>query len=115
MSRPSRSLKTYWYDQLKEDGFEDIEDENEALKCWHTSYFQCRYSPQSFVEKQQYYQMTKTFLRTHKFKSKQHKQIWFLHSEGFSIREIAKQLSLNKDSVINPTLTQLIWIMRFGS
>ncbi len=114
MDRPSRLLRDRWYKKLKEEGFREIEDVNsnkEFLIDWHSQFFQFKYTPQEFLEKQRYFQMTRDFLYMHKFKSKRDKQIWFLHSEGLSCMEIANKISLSKPRV-HQIVFQLIRLMR---
>lgn len=102
MDQPKRQLKEFWYQKLKEEGFKDIEDVNskhEFLIDWHSIHFQFKFTPQEFLERQRYFQMSREFLITHKFKNKRDKIIWALHSEGHSIREIANLIDMYKSGV----------------
>lgn len=114
MDRPQKHLRDYWYGKLKEAGFKDIEDVNsprEFLVDWHSQHFVIKYTSQEFFEKQRYFQMTREFLQTYKFKNKREKIIWSLHTEGKSLREISQFVALKKDR-INQIINELIEIMR---
>lgn len=120
--RDPKSLKTLqkiWYKKLKDSGFNDIEDTNspkEFLKTWHSSYFISRYTTESFERKESYYRLCSHFLWDYSFQSNLEREIWRLHSEGMSLRDIAKSLrsqriKLNKDNV-NKIIVKLVQIMR---
>lgn len=101
MDQAFKQLQDHWYRKLKSHGFDDIEDTNsprEFLKFWSSS-FKSKYTPDQFREKHRYFQMTVHFTRTHEFTSGFEERVWCLHSEGFSLREIAAQLNSNKDKV----------------
>ncbi len=111
MDQNLKTLQAHWYRILKEQGFEDIEDTSspkEFLKTWHSTWFKTHSSPESFKEKHRYYQARTYFATAYTFKDNKEERIWFLHSEGFSYREIAKQTSTKKDAVakIIKTLTK---------
>lgn len=131
MSKPDnpnlKALKKVWYQKLKESGFEDIEDVHsprEYLKTWHSHYFENRYTPETFASKAEYYQRAARFLYEYHFEwfegstlvNHYEREIWRMHSEGMSFREIANNLimrgiSTNKDKV-NKVVVKLIDIMR---
>lgn len=104
-------LQAEWYLKIKQSGFEDIEDvksPNEFIKVWHSSYFQTRYSPNEFEEKREYYDRARAFLEDQMqgleyilFGKQLERTIWELHSEGLSLREIAREVGVNKDKVQN--------------
>jgi len=74
------------------------------LKRWDNHWFRNRGSVLEFESKQEYYQRASHLLETYTFPSLRHKKIWRLHSEGLSLREIAKEIGINKDktrSIIN--------------
>lgn len=103
-----RKLQADWDRKLKDSGFEDIEDRNapgEPLRAWHSSYFQCRYTPEEFQAKREYFDLAQNFLHTGFFSDDlldyfeivdQDKRVWELHVEGHPIREIARQLRVSK-------------------
>lgn len=87
-------LNREWQEKLKEDGFVDHEDPSrEHLRTWHSAYFQVKYTALTFESKQLYFERAAQLLHTHRFKSKEQKEIWKLHSQGLSLREIARALS----------------------
>lgn len=87
-----KDLQKKWYAKLAEDGFEDIEDQDQKhLKAWHSAYFQIKYTPCTFEAKQHYFEMAREFVWTHPFKTKQNRRIWILHSRGLSLRQIAEK------------------------
>lgn len=114
-----KKLQNEWYQKLKDDGFEDIEDTRSPqryLKTWHASYFQCRYTEDLFQIKEEYYRRRRTFLHEYPFKNKNHERIWQLHSDAISMREIASILKeegmkMNKDQ-INQIIFQYQKIMQ---
>lgn len=91
-----KEQKKIWYDRLKWEGFNDIEDTNspkELLKTWHSTYFtkKDRLTPETFESKRQYYQMAEEFLNTNNFTFRLEYLAWKLHAEGLSIVEIVKE------------------------
>lgn len=96
-------MEKVWYDKLKEEGFEDIEDTNNEfrpLKSWHSfrfmlndsSYFKntnLRTNRESAIS---YYRLACQLLNTHHFKNETHRRIWELHSEGWSKRQIEAEI-----------------------
>lgn len=114
-----KTLQKLWYKKLRDAGFEDIEDTNspkEFLKTWHSSYFISRYTAESYERKETYYRLCSHFLWDYAFESNLEREIWRLHSEGMSLRDIAKSLrskriKLNKDNV-NKIIVKLVRIMR---
>lgn len=97
-----KKLQDKWYRKLEKSGFEDIEDTNsprEMLKTWDSQYFLHIGTPMQFEARQIYFEMCTNFLNTHKFISEADKAIWELHTEGFSLREIAKKKKRSTDAI----------------
>ena len=88
-SKEFKELKAKWYKKLEEKGFNDIEQDEEHLKAWHSHYFRERYSPSRFEAKQEYYRAASKFFHDYKFENPTDKSIWRLHVEGLSSRDIA--------------------------
>lgn len=89
-----KKLQQHWYDRLKEDGFEDIEDTRHPkspLKAWH-SYKWKHVSPDLIMAKQVYYDKAAELLNTYEFENHTHRIIWELHIDGLSTREIAAKI-----------------------
>jgi hypothetical protein len=112
-------LQKFWYKKLKTDGFQDIETTHlrrPLLKSCHSNYFQIRYHPDVFQAKEEYYRKASIFLWEYSFESPLEKEIWKMHAEGLSLREIASILKdqktkTNKDK-INKTVVKLAKIMK---
>lgn len=123
-----KTLQLAWYKKLKESGFDDIENISksgrELLKKWHSLYFVCRYDPQTFEAKEEYYRRAAQFLHEHRFEwipgtsliNFQEREVWRLHSDGKPIRTIAdimiqKGHKTNKDYVhaIILRLRDIMW------
>lgn len=97
-----QQLKTIWYDKLAKSGFEDIEERNsprQMLKRWHAADFRKRSTPETYIAKRDYFQQATEFLNWYEFSGPRERKIWELHSEGATIREIAKKVRLKKDKV----------------
>lgn len=108
-------LNAKWQKKLADSGFEDIEDTNsprEMLKCWHSQYFQVKYTPEQVQARQSYYETVGHILHETRWRNRVHKEIWRLHAEGYSLRETSYQLhqsgmaEMGKDTV-NSILTML--------
>lgn len=90
--------------ELRRRGFKDIEKESHGefyLIDWDSLYFQTKSDPTTFPIKQNYFYMAEHFLNSARFKatieSPIHREIWHLHSNGFSYREIAHKLKEKPD------------------
>ena len=92
MNKPDSKLKEIWAKKLKDSGFEDIETPLGGLKRYDKDYF---FHP-DMVERagfsRHYYDLARAFLNDYKFDSTLDKTIWEQHSEGKSVRYIAKLL-----------------------
>lgn len=86
-----KSLISHWYQKLKQDGFQDIEqqDSHQNLKDWHSFHFSERFNETTFSIRENYYQKATTFYNEYEFSTPLEKEIWKLHSEGLSLRTIA--------------------------
>ena len=83
-----QSLEEHWYERLRASGFTDIENRSGLLKEHHALRF-CRKSRLHGREAtQRYFELAEELLHTHEFQSPTHKEIWRLHSEGKTEREI---------------------------
>lgn len=85
-----------WYEKLKDDGFEDIEDYGrDTLKRWATSITGdlLRVNSKIVIEaKEEYYAMCRYLLSEYKFANNKEQIIWEYHTEGISARNIVKLL-----------------------
>lgn len=108
-------LTKIWYDKIKSEGFEDIEQADGRLKSWSSRFYTSQFKESNGTRHQdkivineakaEYYRLAEHFLYSHKFKTNTEKAIWTLNADGYSVREIAKTLRpyvtelLNKDNV----------------
>jgi len=71
------------------------------LKSWHSTKFINKFDDTRFMARQAYFDDARDFLLSHYFKTNIEKEVWRLHSEGLSLREIAKEAgSLSKDGAM---------------
>ena len=97
-------LKAYWYRKLKASGFEDAETPHGVLKDWPAHRIKRDYTPEKFVDKQEYYRLAGQFLFEHSFPNEHERKVWELHAHGLSARDIAFELRdetnhVNKDNI----------------
>lgn len=94
-----KKLQAKWYKKLADTGFQDIEDLSryyEPLKTWDSFLFKGQYTPEQFAERAKYFQRCERALSLHKFKTKLEKEIWTLHTQGHTVREIVKALKARR-------------------
>lgn len=84
-----KKLQAEWYSKLEDEGFQDVEQDEEHLKRWTSSFFKTRYNPTLWKAKEEYYRAAGHFLHDYKFSNDTEKLIWELHGEAMSIRNIA--------------------------
>lgn len=105
-SKEFEELKKDWYSKLEDNGFDDIEKNESALKEWSNKrlirknnglYYGLNKIYYDSVE--EYYRQAIWFLNEYKWETyiadrttHYHKQIWELHANGISIRNIVKIL-----------------------
>ncbi len=101
-----KSLQKKWYNKLAKDGFVDAEEYDsprEMLKRWHGKDFEAK----DFVTiqaSQAYYSEATEMLNWFEFDCKEDKQLWELHANGSSVREIAKKLKKPKSTIHDAVL-----------
>lgn len=88
------ALQKTWYNKLAAKGFQDIENSNDSLRLYHSEYFADprRHSPISVEARENYFRIAGQFYNDHKFENAWDKEVWGMHAEGLSIREIAAKL-----------------------
>jgi hypothetical protein len=97
-----QKLQKKWYNKLAKAGFKDLENvfvSGEPLLHWDSIEFQRYFSPDSFLERQRYYELAGQLLNEFKFKDKRDKKIWEMHTKGVSQRDIAKKVNLHHNWV----------------
>jgi hypothetical protein len=85
-------LQREWYDKLAKEGFRDIELNDKSM---HTD--TAHFADMEAVRN--YYMKVSEFLYTGDFNNPSDKAVWFVYSEGYSIRNIAKSLRLSRKLV----------------
>lgn len=95
-SKDYKKLRQEWYAKLKAEGFNDIETLNGDLKEFSTSGSRNikKVLTQSggWQIKEEYYRLASKFLHEYKFNTKLDGIIWEYHTNGISVRNIAKAL-----------------------
>lgn len=86
MQRPSKKLQALWYQKLKDEGFNDIEQDNGALKRWDFSSFQDKDRIEEVAN--YYHAATHYGHTTENFITIVEKYVWLAHSEGLSYRDV---------------------------
>lgn len=97
-----KQLTALWYKKLAKSGFEDIEDtnsQNEMLKDWHSLKFLGPHKKGRFEAQKRYYELACQFLHDHYFETSREKAIWAKHTDGQTIREIAKQHKVSANTI----------------
>lgn len=117
-SNKFKDLQSKWYDKLKRGGFKDIEQEDGNIKTWSGHVYRyCKTQDQIDI-KTDYYRLAGQFLHEYKFQTPTEKFLWKNHSEGVSLRSIARLLAkkgikTNKDA-LNAVLKKLVDKMKKG-
>ncbi len=102
-------LKSKWDKKLEKSGFQDIEDTDsplEFLKVWHDSYFKNRNKVKSFFDVQRYYELATQLIHTYPFRTIKERNVWTMHAEGKSEREIARDCKCT-DWVVRKTIKKV--------
>lgn len=105
MSQPNKNLKKIqkeWYAKLKDQGFTDIERDENTLHSYSTVFTRQQNTVHNggWEFKEAYYRMAAHFLNDHEFKTLRERVIWEYHAEGISCRNISKLL---KDAKLSST------------
>lgn len=106
-SQTLKEQQQIWYKKLKDEGFEDIEQDETHLKVWTSSSFYRRVKTDgSYIDddknrlfwdtKAEYYRRAGQFLYEYSFECEYDRKVWELHSEGLSCQEISKFLKQSK-------------------
>lgn len=113
--KPPKELIRFWYQRLREEGFEDIEDTDsprQLLKEWHSTKFLDHADGVRSSARQKYYEMATHFLHAHQFESEMEYTIWEMHSNGLSLRKIAKEVSSQKRTFSKDEVAKIIKTIR---
>lgn len=103
-----KKLKAKWYKKLKENGFDDIEQDEDNLKVWSFKLFTVQRNLTLFSAKEEYYRWAGQFLHEHPFTNEFDKEVWSLHAEGQSNEKITKLLKSKGIKTTKKTIQVLV-------
>lgn len=98
-------LRAIWYQKLKDEGYNDIESDEDHLKTWSTK-FASKKSQADWQAKATYYSMASNFLNDYPFENDLERIIWEYHANAISVRDIA--ITLNKAGITKTNRTT-VW------
>lgn len=107
-------LNKVWKDKLKESGFEDIEQDEDHLKTWHSKRFKTRSAREYGKEKLEYYRRARQFLHEYSFKNEAEYKVWKMHSDGISLADIDLSLG-GRHGKANYVVRKLRILMKLSS
>lgn len=94
-----RALRREWYQYLSDQGFEDLEKNDELRVTYHSiENIQAFQHQQVYQAQYSYYEWAQSKINS-KFRSQADKLIWQLHSEAYSQREISPHVGLEQSWV----------------
>jgi hypothetical protein len=108
-----KRLRAEWYGKLKDLGFQDIEQDDDKLKAWHSLRFlgYNRANVQNQQATHDYYYYANQFLHSYKFPKKIHKLIWEQHTRCIGPKRIAELL--NKDKAYDTDHNEVWKIIKY--
>lgn len=113
-TRKFQQVQDRWYKKLEGTGFNDAEKKdkkgNLQLKKFDSFYFYAEYTKESFSIKKNYFERAEEFLNTHRFEDDMGRTVWGKHANGFSLRDISKELQI-KVHVVRSIILSLKKIM----
>lgn len=128
--REFKKVQDKWYEKLKDEGFQDIENtqhEERPLKKWHFNFFrngrksdramETNPAQRTLIEYRStadFYQQASALLFTYRFENKTHKKIWELFCEGMTERHIAKKIKIYKKSTIHLVIKKISMSLKNG-
>jgi hypothetical protein len=87
-----QELKSAWDRKLKDSGFVDIEAEGKREIDLRNA------NVRDYEAVQAYYRAAVRYLNSGEFSKEGHREVWALHCEGLSCREIASSLGIDKSN-----------------
>lgn len=100
-TKRDKDLFAKWNKKLekyKDCNAEDMSLDEPLLKVWHNFKFK-KVSADEYTSRIQYFDNARHVLNTFKFERALDCKIWTLHVEGFSLREIGREVDYSKDKV----------------
>lgn len=103
-------LKEFWYQKLKDSGFNDIEYNDTLLINGPSGnlYRNKQFKNGTWQAKATYYSMAESFLNEYAFSTELDKVIWEYHANGISVREISETL---EKANIKKTSKSSVWLV----
>lgn len=96
-----KKLQDKWYAKLAESGWKDAEYENGDLRAYHGNDFRRKRLQARMPDQAAYYAWATDVLNAYMFETAKEKQIWALHADGLSVREIGRIVGLSRQTVLN--------------
>jgi hypothetical protein len=97
-----KQLRELWYAKLRDDGFSDIEADDDRLKKWSSS-AHLQHTVEEWQAKEAYYNAACSFLLDHTFETELDHVIWEYYANGMSARNITHVLNDTKVTKTNRT------------
>lgn len=104
-------LQALWYAKLKEEGFEDCEQDEHYMKVASANIFRHNRSEQAINARSEYYRLAEHFLNEYSFKDATEKLMWKLHSKGAGKCKIARKLKQVTGKSDRTTVSEAIAIL----
>lgn len=86
---------------------EDTSKEQRLLKEWDSNFFRNNFNEVNYRATQIYFEEAHSILHNFVFESEIQKEVWRLHCEGLSVREIASQIKSYKKSMVHYLIRNL--------
>lgn len=92
-SKQLKKLQQTWQRKLERSGFEDVERPNGTLKNYDSYRLrEMNMTGDVLQARQRYYELARHFYNDHTFETSLEKEVWRLHSEGVTYKEIVKAI-----------------------
>lgn len=105
-----KTLNSEWAKKLEQSGFEDVEYREDMMNTHGTSsFFLAKFEFVKDNAKEEYYRLAGQFLYSHEFESERLKDVWALHCEGVSMRDIHDKLKNKHESLSKSRVHQEIF------
>lgn len=107
-----KKLKALWERKLLKSGLVSVERPNGTLINFDSHRLRNMNPDSATLEaRQRYYELARQFFNDHYFDTAIEKEVWRLHSEGFTIKEIVKKVRRMSWSSVQRTTKRLAILM----
>jgi hypothetical protein len=109
-SKDFKKLRDEWYKKLEDTGFEEAEDVdsvNEFMIRWHSKDIPAKGTWDQLQARAAYYNQALSYWHTAKFKNAVEREVWYMHSEGYTIKEIASKIKKYKKTAIHGIILRI--------